>query len=356
MSFIEHIQHLRDYIDISDFEAEEINDVASRYPWRITSYYAALMDSADQKCPVRRQAVPGIEELSDCIEDSDPLFEEQHSPVPGIIRVYPDRVAVVLTGRCPVYCRFCLRKRFSRAESEDLRGIRLENVLSYIRNDTAIRDVLLTGGDPFILSDSHIDDILVQLRKIQHVEIVRIGTRTPCTWPERITEDLADILASHHPLWVNTQFNHPKEVTEKVSRAIDILLKRGIPIGNQSVLLRGVNDSAEIMKELLQKLVRIRIRPYYLYQAQHLAGTGHFVTAIEDGIAIIRQIRGWTTGFSVPQYVLDTPYGKVPINPEYLMGREGDEMVMQSFDGKIWREKNPLIKDSEQISKEHWHL
>ncbi len=352
MSFIEHVSQLRNYIDITGAEEQEIKDVGSHYPWRVTSYYASLMDAKNRDCPVRLQAIPQADELSGYIKDSDPLLEEQHSPAPGIIRVYPDRVAVVVTSRCPVYCRFCLRKRFARDEADDLRGNRLENILNYIRNDSSIRDVLLTGGDPLILSDGELDDILGCLRKIKHVEIIRIGTRIPCTWPERISESLADMLASHHPLWVNTQFNHPKEVTEEAAKSVDTLLKRGIPVGNQSVLLRGINDSVAVMKELLHRLVRIRVRPYYLYQAQHMSGTFHFVTSIEEGIEIIRHIRGWTTGFAVPQYVLDTPYGKVPINPDYLIGRDGDYMEMRSYDNKIWQELNPVLKCSIFTNKE----
>ena len=343
--FIEKISGLRDYTDINGIEEREIAEAASLYPWRVTSYFASLIDKNDCKCPIRLQVVPSAKELSGRIHDSDPLLEEENSPVPGIIRVYPDRVAVVVTSRCPVYCRFCLRKRLQREINDDLRDERLRVVIEYIRNDPSIRDVLLTGGDPLMLNDGELDDILVQLRMIKHVEIIRIGTRAPCTWPERITGALADMLASHHPVWLNTQFNHPREVTDDAAQAVDILLKRGIPVGNQSVLLKGINDSPEIMKELLHRLIRIRVRPYYLYQAQFLAGTGHFVTSIEMGINLIKSLRGWTTGFAVPQYVLDTPYGKVPINPDYLIGRDGDEMMLRSYDGKIWREPNPIDID-----------
>ncbi|MFA6472774.1 MAG: arginine 2,3-aminomutase, partial [Candidatus Latescibacterota bacterium] len=223
----------------------------------------------------------------------------------------------------------------------DLVGERRERVLTYIRSDPSIRDVLLTGGDPLMFSDGELEGLIHKIRAINHVEIIRIGTRALCTWPERITADLADMLASFHPLWVNTQFNHIREITPESSRAVDLLLSRGIPVNNQSVLLRGVNNSREAFLALVRGLVRIRVRPYYVYQAQTLSGTGHFVAAIEEGLEIMRGIRGWTTGFAVPQYILDTPYGKIPLNPQYLKGRNGDYMEMVNYSGKLWREWNP---------------
>lgn len=337
---IETIPQLEPYIRLSDRERDNILRAGERYPWRITNHYARLMDPDDPACPIRRQAVPDIREL-DAYGADDPLAEDDNSPVPGVIRVYPDRIAVVATARCPMYCRHCLRKRFPRDDSADLKGDRLDRVAAYVRNDPSIRDVLVTGGDPFMLADSEIERILASFRAIPHVEILRVGTRALCTWPERITEDLADMLASFHPLWLSTQFNHPREITPESARAVDILLRRGIPVNNQSVLLRGVNDSVETFLELCRGLVRIRVRPYYVYQAQTLSGTGHFVTSIEEGLAIMRGLRGWTTGFAVPQYILDTPYGKIPLNARYLKGRDGDYMEMESWSGKVWREWNP---------------
>jgi lysine 2,3-aminomutase len=338
---IETVPHLRNYLSLADGEAEDIERVARVYPLRITPYYAALMDRDDPACPIRRQAVPDPAELDPYGAD-DPLEEEQNSPVPGVIRVYPDRIAVITTSRCPMYCRHCLRKRLSRDGAGDLAGERLERVLAYIRKDPAIRDVLLTGGDPLMLSDRELESIVGALRAIPHVEIVRIGTRAPCTWPDRVTGTLADMLASFHPLWVSTQFNHPREITPEAERAVDTLLSRGIPVNNQSVLLRGVNDSVGVFLELVRKLVRIRVRPYYVYQAQTLSGAGHFVAPIEEGLVIMRGLRGYTTGFAVPQYVLDTPYGKIPLNHQYIRGRSGDYMEMESWSGKVWREWNPL--------------
>ena len=349
---IDTISGLKPYISVTDEEADAIELVGARYPWRLTDYYASLMDPVDRECPIRRQAAPSVEELRQSFGGSDPLTEEANSPAPGIIRVYPDRIAVVVTNRCPVYCRHCLRKRFNRGGSDDLRGKRLENVLAYIRADASIRDVLLTGGDPLMFDDGELDTLLGELSAIPHIEILRIGTRAPCTWPERVTDDLADMISSHHPVWVSTQFNHPREITPSSIEAVERLLRRGIPVNNQSVLLRGVNDSLETMRSLVRELVRIRVRPYYLYQAQTLAGTEHFVTPIEKGIEIIRGLRGWTTGFAVPQYVLDTPFGKIPLNPQYIRGRSGDFFELVNYRGTVWREYNPITRqqpDSETV-------
>ena len=341
---IENVTELSEYISLTAEEADAILKVGERYPWRVTGYYASLMDREDRSCPLRRQAVPDAAELDSSYGDPDPLSEEINSPVPGVVRVYPDRIAVIVTGRCPVYCRHCLRKRLAGEKSADLDDDDLDRILSYIKRDRTIRDVLLTGGDPLMLDDGRFDSILGSIRAVGHVEILRIGTRVPCTWPERVTASFADMVASHKPVWVSTQFNHPKEITPESERAVAALVEKGVPVNNQSVLLRGVNDSIGVMTELVRKLVKIRVRPYYLYQAQTLTGTGHFVTSIEKGLEIIKGLRGWTTGFAVPQYVLDTPFGKIPMNPEYFRGRSGNYVEMENFQGKLWREFNPLQK------------
>ncbi|MBN1293526.1 MAG: KamA family radical SAM protein [Candidatus Latescibacteria bacterium] len=339
---IKDIPHLGNYIKISENEANIYERVGLKYPWQLTEYYASLIDPDDMSCPIRLQSIPDIRELETTFGEDDPLTEDENSPVPGVIRVYPDRIAVIVTNKCPVYCRHCLRKRFTRDRSDDLKGQRLETVLSYIRKDRAIRDVLLTGGDPLMLSDNELDGIIGGIRSIPHVEIIRVGTRALCTWPERVTDEFAKMLASYHPVWVSTQFNHPREITQEAENAVDRLLKQGIPVNNQSVLLREINDSVDTMLKLNRKLVSIRVRPYYLYQAQTLAGTKHFVTTVEKGLEIIKGLRGWTTGFAVPQYVLDTPCGKIPLNPNYLTGRDGDFVEMLNYRGEHWREYNPL--------------
>ncbi len=336
------VDDLKKFIDISAEEERDVETVAARYPMKVTPYYASLMDRDNPNCPIRLQGVPSVSELDDYFGSADPLEEDINSPVPGVIRVYPDRIAVVLTARCSMYCRHCLRKRNAGDEGADLSDEAIERIISYIAGDVTIRDVLLTGGDPLMFSDERLEWVLSRLKKIGHIELLRIGTRMPCTNPSRITESLADMLADYHPLWLSTQFNHPKELSKEAQEALNILHSRGIPVNNQSVLLRGINDSIEVMTELVRKLIALRVRPYYLYQAQTLLGTGHFVTSIEEGIVIIRGLRGHTTGFAVPQYVLDTPYGKIPINPSYAKGRDGDYYELESFDGRIWRENNPL--------------
>ncbi len=339
--FIESAADLARFIELTPDETAALERVGARYPWRVTEHYARLMDPVNPRCPLRRQAVPDLAELEDGFGGDDPLAEETNSPVPGCIRVYPDRVAVIATSRCPMYCRHCLRKRLRRDPADDLTGARLDRVIAYIRRDPAIRDVLITGGDPLMLEDGRLDDILGAIRGIDHVDIVRVGTRAPVVWPERVTGDLTDLLARYNPLWVSTQFNHPGELAPAADAAIERLVSRGIPVNNQSVLLRGVNDDVGVMLALVRGLVRRRVRPYYLYQAQTLTGTGHLVTTIERGLEIIRGLRGWTTGFAVPQYVLDTPRGKVPLNPPYLGERRGDHVEMIGYDGSVWREYNP---------------
>jgi len=340
-AFIESVDRIAGIAGLDDHGRDDLTRIAARYPFRVTEYYASLIDRDDPCCPIRRQAVPSLDELDGSYGTADPLTEDANSPVPGLIRVYPDRVAVIITNRCPTYCRHCLRKRLTRTDAEDLRGNRRRSVMDYIRRDLSIRDVLLTGGDPLMFGDDEIDDILAELRSIGHVKIIRIGTRAPCTWPGRISEGLCAVFRKHRPIWLSTQFNHPRELTEASERALAALADSGVPVNNQSVLLKGINDSVSVMRDLVQKLVRNRVRPYYLYQAQTLAGTEHFVTSIERGFEIIRGLRGWTTGFAVPQFILDTPYGKVPLNPDYAVGREGEYFVVKNYTGKEWREYNP---------------
>ena len=322
-------------------ERAGIEQLAERFRFVITPYYAALMDPDDAACPIRRQVVPHSAELSDPAGLADPLDEVAHSPVKNVIRVYPDRIAFCVNNECALYCRFCLRKRMVGEPEWAMKQRELRTALDWIRATPAIRDVLLTGGDPLVFSDERLGWLLEELRAIRHVEIVRLGTRLPVTLPYRVTDALCRMLASFHPLWLNTHFNHPKELTQDAADALARLAGAGIPLGNQSVLLRGINDDAATMKELCERLVRLRVRPYYCYQAQLLEGTAHFRVPIEDGVALFHALRGRTSGFAIPQYVLDTPYGKVPLAHPYLRGRDGEDVVVESYDGRIWREPNP---------------
>jgi lysine 2,3-aminomutase len=323
-------------------ERRAIAELASRFHFVITPYYAALMDPNDPDCPIRRQVVPATAELRDPQGLADPLSEVAHSPVKNVIRVYPDRIAFCVNNECALYCRFCLRKRMVGDEEWTMKKRELTRALDWIRATPEIRDVLLTGGDPLVYSDARLEWLLAELRAIPHVEILRLGTRLPVTLPFRVTDALCEMLAKYHPLWVNTHFNHPRELTADAAEACDKLTRAGIPVGNQSVLMAGINDDVATMKALCEGLVRMRVRPYYCYQAQLLEGTGHFRVPVERGVEIFKALRGRTSGFAIPQYVLDTPYGKVPLSHPYLRGREGDDIVVESFDGRVWREPNPL--------------
>ena len=339
---IASIGDLRRYVEVSPEEQAGAEAAGARYRWAVTPYYAALMDRDDPDCPLRRQQVPAAQELADDLGAEDPLLEGEHSPVAAIVHVYPDRVAFKITNVCPTYCRYCFREYFvGNAEAHHTRAA-VQAGIDYIARTPAIRDVLVTGGDPLLFSDERLDDLLGRLRAIEHVQIIRTGSRTPCTLPQRITPALGRVLSRHHPIWLNTHFNHPSEITPEAAAACDRLLRAGVPLGNQTVLLKGVNDDPQVMLELVHRLLAIRVRPYYIFQCQLVAGTAHLRTSIEAGLAIVQALRGHTTGFGVPTYVLDTPYGKVPLAPQYLLGRCGDEVVVRTYDGRIWREPNPL--------------
>jgi lysine 2,3-aminomutase len=259
-----------------------------------------------------------------------------------VIRVYRDRIAFCVNNECALYCRFCLRKRMVGDEDWSMKRRELEAALDWIRATPEIRDVLLTGGDPLVFSDEKLEWLIAGLREIPHVEIVRLGTRLPVTLPFRVTDALCRMLSRYHPIWLNTHFNHPEELTPEAAEACDRLGRAGVPVGNQSVLLRGINDDVETMQRLCEGLVRMRVRPYYCYQAQLLEGTAHFRVPIERGVELFARLRGRTSGFAIPLYVLDTPLGKVPLTHSYLRGREGDHVVVESYDGRVWRELNPL--------------
>ncbi len=337
---IKTINELEEYIKLTDDDKKEIEEAQAEYSWGITPYYARLMDKEDPKCPIRLQALPQSAELHDQVGVIDPLQEENHCPVHNIIRVYPDRIAWCVSNRCAVLCRHCLRKRMVGRENFNFSKDARKRAFDWIRQTPEIRDVLLTGGDPLMYPDDFLEEFLSELRSIDHVEIIRIGSRTLCTMPQRITEDLCAMLKKYHPLWINTQFNHPKEITEEAAKACNMLADAGIPLGNQSVLLKGINDDIETMKELVRGLVKIRVRPYYIYQCQILAGTEHFRTPVEVGMNIIKNLRGYTTGFAVPTFVLDTPYGKVPMSPNYIVERTEEYVALENFEGKVWREPN----------------
>lgn len=338
-------EQLGQLLKLDDREKEEIDQCLKHFRMAITPYYAMLIDRDDPNCPIRKQAVPTANELiADPCDMVDPLCEDEYSPVEGIIHRYPDRVLFVLTHKCSMYCRHCTRRRMVGCEDFSLSGEKLERAIDYIRQNQKVRDVLLSGGDPLVMPDSWIENIIKKLREIPHVEIIRIGTRTPVVLPMRITDDLLNMLRKYHPIWINTHFNHPREITPESSAACEKIADAGIPLGNQSVLLRGINDDAETLKELFTKLVKIRVRPYYLYQCDVSKGIGHFRTPVSQGIEIMKNIRGFISGFAVPEFVIDAPGGggKTPVNPEYIISLNDKKAVLRNYEGKLYTYPNPV--------------
>lgn len=337
-------QALGEWINYTDVELKAIHETQAYFRWQITPYYASLMDPDDPNCPIRKQVVPKMDELSDDLplDALDPLEELAHSPVKNVIHNYNDRVAFCVAAECAVYCRYCLRKRMVGDSDYAMNKAELQEGIDFIARTPQIRDVLLTGGDPLILSDSNLEWIISRLRAIPHVELIRIGSRLPVLNPFRITDSLCEIISKYHPIWVNTHFNHPKELTPEAAEACDKITRAGAPLGNQTVLLKGVNNSSETLRNLFNGLVKMRVRPYYLYQAQLIGGTKHFRTTIEDGKQIMNELRGTTSGFAIPTYVLDTPYGKVPLTPDGYVQRDGDFVEVRSYSGRLWKEYNPM--------------
>ena len=321
----------------------DLEEVADRYPMRIPAYYLNLIKEVGD--PIWRQAVPDAAEMSDSVCCSDPLDEENQSPVPNLVHRYPDRVLFLVSSECAMYCRFCTRKRKVGGDNMVINRQTLEQGLEYIRQHPQVRDVILSGGDPLLLSDERLEWILKELRAIPSVEIIRIGTRVPVVLPQRITIGLVRMLRRYHPLFINTHFNHPDEITETSGKACMRLADAGIPMGNQTVLLRGVNDDPQVMKRLMQKLLAIRVKPYYIYQADLVEGTDHFRTTVEEGIEVMRALRGHTSGMGVPAYVIDAPGGggKIPILPDYLQSM-GDEVVLKNYRGQTFSYANAEVK------------
>lgn len=305
----------------------------------ITPYFFNLIDPADEFCPIRRQVIPRLEETNTAPwEMQDPCGEEAHSPVPGMVHRYPDRVLFLVTDRCAAYCRYCTRSRLvSNAAGYDFHP-RFTEQIAYVRRTPAVRDVLLSGGDPLLLSDDKLEHLLRELRAIPHVEFLRLGTRIPVFLPQRISPELCAMLRRYHPLFVSIHCNHPRELTTEVRAALGRLADAGIPLGNQSVLLRHVNDDVIVMKALVQKLLLCRVKPYYLYQCDLIAGSAHLRTSVRRGLEIMQALRGHTTGYALPQYVIDAPGGggKVPVNPDYVIQRTGERVLLRNYEGKIF--------------------
>ncbi|RJX21438.1 MAG: lysine 2,3-aminomutase [Desulforudis sp.] len=347
---ITEVEQLQQVVKLFDGEAEQIKRCLRKFRMAITPYYASLINHEDQNCPIRKQAVPDPRELGKSPDDmADPLHEDIDSPVLGLTHRYPDRVLLLVTDQCSMYCRHCTRRRMAGATDQPMPRARLERAFTYIQNNRQIRDVVVSGGDPLTLSDEHLEYILQRLRAIRHLEIIRIGTRTPVVLPQRITPALCRVIARYHPVYVNTHFNHPQEITPEATVACRLLADHGIPVGNQSVLLRGVNDCPHLMKRLVRELLKIRVRPYYLYQCDLSQGIAHFRTPVARGIEIIESLRGHTSGLAVPTFVVDAPGGggKIPVNPQYLISQSTDRVVLRNFEGKLFVYREPSDRLSE---------
>jgi lysine 2,3-aminomutase len=338
------IQQLSRLIPISFDEQLLLETVTRRYPLAITPYYLSLINPDDPDDPIRKQSVPSILETAmSCMGMEDPLGEKEDSVVPGLVHRYPDRVLMVLTDICPMLCRHCTRKKEWRYGAWTRTNDEIERMLDYIRNNCSIRDVIISGGDPLTLSNQQLENVLFKLREIKHVEIIRIGSRFPVVLPQRIDKELCGILAKYGPIWLNTHFNHPRELTPEAIDACDRLLRAGVPVNNQSVLLRGVNDSVETMTMLCHALLKAKVRPYYLFQCDEVQGTEHLRTPVEAGVKIIEGMRGHTSGLAVPTFVVDLVHGggKVPLQPNYVLSMNDEELILRNYEGRVYHYRNP---------------
>jgi lysine 2,3-aminomutase len=352
---LEQLQRLMPTLTPEEYAGTQLAN--TKLALAITPYFFNLINPADENCPIRRQVIPRIEETTTAVwEMSDPCGEDNHSPVPGLVHRYPDRVLFLVTDRCASYCRYCTRSRLvSNASGYDFHP-EFDRQIAYIEGHPEIRDVLLSGGDPLLFSDEKLENLLHRLRRIPHVEFLRIGTRIPIFLPQRITPELCAMLRKHHPLFVSVHTNHPRELTTEVRDALGRLADAGIPLGNQSVLLREVNDDATVMRALVQKLLVCRVKPYYLYQCDLISGSAHLRASVRKGLEIMKALRGHTTGYAIPQYVIDAPGGggKVPINPDYILQRNASRVIIRNFEGKVFeypeaRDGTPLFKPSEDF-------
>lgn len=335
---ISNLEQLKQVINLTDEEERAIKDSEDLFRLGITPHYATLIDPDDPNDPMRLQAVPKYDELAWAdYEMGDPLHEDVDSPVPGLTHRYPDRVLFLITHECSLYCRHCTRRRIV-GDQEAMSTAMLDNVIDYIRRTPQIRDVLISGGDPLAVPDKRLEYVISNLRKIEHVEIIRIGTRMPVVMPQRITPELVAMLKKYHPIWLNTHYNHPAELQNPAAKAaMERLADAGIPTGNQTVLLKGVNDCAVVMKKLVHELVKVRCRPYYIYNCDLSEGLSHFRTTVAKGLAIIEALRGHTSGYAVPTFVVDAPGGggKIPVMPNYLISQADGRVVLRNFEGKI---------------------
>ncbi|MBF0117855.1 MAG: KamA family radical SAM protein [Desulfobacterales bacterium] len=330
---------LKHFLSLSEQEENAINFLNAKLPIGITPYYMSLIDHVNSSQPLRRTVIPTIDEFFKMPgESDDPLSEEAQSPVPGLVHRYPDRVLLLVLDFCSTYCRYCTRSRVVGHGALHATRSRLEQAFEYIRRTPTIRDVLISGGDPLTLNDDRLNWVLTNLRSIPHVEIIRIGTKIPAVLPQRVTPQLVRMLKRHHPLFMSLHFTHPEECTEESYKACERLSDGGIPLGSQTVLLKGINDNVETMKELMHNMLMMRVRPYYLYQCDPISGSHHFRTSVEKGLEIIQGLRGFTSGYAIPTYVIDAPGGggKIPLMPDYVMSHKNQEVILKNYENKIF--------------------
>lgn len=343
-------QDLEQYFELDEEEKKIIENVLGQFRMAITPYYLTLINPDNKKDPVRIQAVPMVDEMHVGIHDlDDPLHEDGDMVVPGLTHRYPDRVLFLITDMCSMYCRHCTRRRFAGQQDTGSKMDNVDKALEYIKNHPEVNDVLLSGGDALLVSDARLEYVISELRKIDHVGVIRIGSRTPVVMPQRITKELVDMLKKYHPIWVNTHFNHPKELTPDTKRALDLMADAGIPLGNQSVLLKGVNDCVNIMKKLVKRLIQVRVRPYYIYQCDLSKGIEHFRTPVTKGIEIIEGLRGHISGIAVPTFVVDAPGGggKIPVMPNYVISQAPGRTILRNYEGMITTYYGPTNYDNE---------
>ncbi len=343
-------------LNLTDEERAGVLLAGTKLAMAITPHFFNLIDRDDPDCPIRRQVIPRIEEGWNAPEEmADPCGEDSHMPVPGLVHRYPDRVLFLVTDRCASYCRYCTRSRVVSGVGEQHLETQWEAAFRYLEKHTEVRDVLLSGGDPLLFSDERLDKILTRLRAIPHIQFVRIGSRIPIFLPQRITPELCEMLKKHHPLFISIHSNHPRELTTEVRAALGRLADAGIPLGNQSVILRGVNDSVEVQKALVQKLLMCRVKPYYLYQCDLINGSSHLRTPVAAGVAIIEGLRGHTTGYAIPQFVIDGPGGggKIPINPNYVVDTAAGRITLRNFEGEIFDYPDPTPMPQTALDRLH---
>ena len=341
----ESVHSVDQLVEKFNIERKDAEDLDEFFQARINPYYLSLIRYPGD--PIWLQCIPDKVELEDFDAQDDPLMEEAMSPVPNITHRYPDRALFLVTSQCGIYCRFCTRKRkVGDYEKISMKG--LETAFQYLEQHTEIRDVILSGGDPLMLTDTMLEKILIRLREIKHIEIIRLGTRMPVILPHRITDKLCNMIKKYHPVYVNTHFNHPWEVTPQSSKACEMLANAGVPVGNQMVIMKGVNDDPAVVKELMQMLLKIRVRPYYMYMADETKGANHFRTSIETGLKIAEALRGHTSGLAVPHFVIDAPGGggKIPLLPNYVLHKDEEKIILRNFQNKVYSYQNYADKNN----------